>query len=459
MADPRKLLSNAFGLSKGRSIATSDGLQAMTNFCQVCNPNNPASTRVGAGLKMLTNVSKAIGKGGKLPISIDKVGSNTKWVLGMVGIDSQTLYEAGQGKNNIIDAGIAAAQGVYEKVSTGTFTINDIPLFHSPLNNLDLYLQTVRAGKADTNATFSSRMDPEYNHPSPWAADLDAALPKYKFLFVVQIKFNAPYLGGSSNGNLTRQISFVAKKSTRPGITYDMTDVNYYNFRTKVVTKSSFEDMTMSFYDDNRNSAATMMAGYMSALSPIVNADTADLYERQGMSASMIGNLTLNSATGQGAATTSVTQPYVANNSGSTGALSDNLKTVIKEITLYQIFDNGRRVNTYTFVNPRVISFALDDVDMSSSELNSLDMKFNYESLHTELSLDMRSVASRLTDLTSVGRYPLYYAGSPTTKAGNIDYGNSSAANAARNGCLTDAASMVSSTIGAVANYMTKLFD
>ena len=82
MADPRKLLSNAFGLSKGRSIATSDGLQAMTNFCQVCNPNNPASTRVGAGLKMLAHASKAIGKGGKLPISIDKVGSNTK--LGIV---------------------------------------------------------------------------------------------------------------------------------------------------------------------------------------------------------------------------------------------------------------------------------------------------------------------------------------------------------------------------------------
>lgn len=469
MADPRAFLGGLFGVGgKGKSIATSNGLQMMQNFCHAANPNNPASTRVGAGLKMLTGVSKAMGKGGKLPVSIDSLGNNTKWILGTVGINSQTLFAAGQAVKQpdgtyksptVIEAGMKAAQGVFDKVKAGKFTINDIPLFHPPLNALYEYQQNVEKSKVSAN-TYKSRFetaDPITDHPLPWAADLDPAMPKYKFLFAIQIKFNAPYLGGDGGGTLTRQLSLVAKKATRPGISYDMDDVNYYNFRTKVVTKSEFEEMTLTFYDDSRNSAQAVMAGYMSALSPIVNASVDGLFEQQGMLGGQASH-TINSTSGQGASPMSFTQPYMRNNSGSTGPLKSSLNTVIKEIKLFQIYDNGRHVNIHTFVNPRIKSFGLDDLDMSSSEISTVEMKFVYESLRTELSLNMADVASQLSELTSAGKYAMSYNGENTNKLGNTQYGKTQASNAIRNSCLADATNMISGTIGAVSSYMKKLF-
>ena len=176
----------------------------------------------------------------------------------------------------MVDAGLTAAQQLFDRVKSGTFTINDIPLFHTPLNALYQYQQSVINSRI-SSSTYSSGFtttEPVANHPLPWANDIDTALPKYKFMFAVQIKFTAPYLGGSGNGTLTRQLSLVAKRSTRPSVNYDLHDANYYNFRTKYVAKADFEDMSISFYDDSRNSAHALMTGYVSAMSPVTNSPT-----------------------------------------------------------------------------------------------------------------------------------------------------------------------------------------
>lgn len=462
MADPRKLLSNAFGLRKGGSIATSNGLQAMLNFCHAANPNNPAATRVSSGLKTLSSISKALGKGGKLPVTIDNVNSNVKWVLGTLGIDTQTVFEFTKGQNNIVDAGIAAAKGVFDKVKAGKFTINDIPLFEPPLDTMDKYISGIRRSREVER--FRLAKDPVATgegHASPWAEGLDKAMPKYKFLFVVAFEFNAPYMQEVGQGGLRRQLSYVARRSTRPGIKYDMQEVNFYNFRSKVITKSEFEDMSMTFYDDSRNSAATLMSAYMSAMTPIVNnlSMPANRYEEQGMLNSTYTMETINQATNAGANASTISQPNVTGSSSSTGPLQNDLNTVINKITLFHIIDNGRRVDAYTFINPRVVSFSMDEVDMTVSEVNTVEMKFTYDNLITDLSADFRQYESVLSTLTDDGKYKLQFNGEQSTKTnGNVQYGETAAARAVRNSCLKDATDMITNTVGAVKNYMNKLF-
>lgn len=473
MADPRSFISGVFG-KKAKSIAGSNGLQTMLNFCQAANPNNPAASRVSAGLKTLTGISKAIGKGGKLPVTVDNLSSNTKWVLGMVGIDSQALFKAGQAtetyrdpvtgelkykQKSIVDAAMGAAEGVFNKVKKGQFSINDIPIFGPPLEAAYKLQKTSQAEITAGVASSISQMD-SMDYPSPWAVDLAnrTHVPKFKFLFVVQFTFNAPYIGGDGSGDVGRTAAFVVRKSSRPGIKYEMQDVNYYNFRTKVVTKSEFEEMSMSFYDDSANSVATLHTAYVSAMSPIVNAFASELLEQQGMNSASYSNNTFNSNTsGGGASTPSVTQPGVANNSSSTGALVNNHKTVIKEITLYHVFDYGRLCNKYTFINPRITSFDLDDLDMTSSDITGIDLKFNYETVHTELALPISAVAGTLTTLTQQGRYPMNFEEVHSTKGGLTTYGTRTQGTAKSN-CASNAMGLISDTIGSVKNYLGKLF-
>lgn len=468
MADPRSFISGIFG-KKAKSIAGSNGLQTMLNFCQAANPNNPASGRVSAGLKTLTGISKAIGKGGKLPVSVDNLSSNTKWVLGIVGIDSQALFKAGQAERDpvtgqykqksIVDAAMGAAEGVFNKVKKGQFSINDIPIFGPPLEAAYKLQKTSQAEITAGVANSISQMD-AMDYPSPWAVDLAnrTHVPKFKFLFVVQFTFNAPYIGGDGAGDVGRSAAFVVRKSSRPGIKYQMEDVNYYNFRTKVVTKSEFEDMSMSFYDDSANSVSTLHTAYVSAMSPIVNAFATDLLEQQGMNSATYNDNTFNNGiSGGGAYTPSVTQPGLRNNSSSTGPLVNNHKTVIKEITLYHIFDYGRLCNKYTFVNPRIISFDLDDLDMTVSDITGIDMKFNYETVHTELALPISAVAGTLTTLTQQGRYPMNFEEVHSTKGGLTTYGTD-VQRVARNNCAQDAMGLITDTIGSVKNYLGKLF-
>lgn len=435
-----------------KSIATSPGLKAMTEFCRATNPNNPTASRVGAGLRSLSALSTALGKGGKLPASIDSINSNVKWVLGTVGIDSQTLFKIGdeiitdpatgeQRKRNIAETATEAAKQVFDRVKKGQFKIEDIQIFGPPLQEA---YDIIRMNTDEAFNQIGSNVVNMHSN-TPYAVDLDRALPKYKFIFVVQFIFNDPYLQDPS---FQREFTFMIKKATRPGVTYKLEDVNYYNFRTQVKTQTELDEMSMEFYDDGVNSVHALYDAYTKATTPVLNYGSsmeAAMMESDGTtfapSVSHIQGI-------QGPV------PMMNLNSASLGPLADDNKNIIREIKLYHVYDNGLYTNIYTFINPRITSFTLDDVDMTSmGDPCAVNLKYKYDSVFTESAVDLRLVNT--IDLTSFGIHPLRYVGDGF-QMGELGNGGVMG-NMAHNNCFDNVKSTASSVIDTVKSTASKV--
>lgn len=86
-------------------------------------------------------------------------------------------------------------------------------------------------------------------------------------------------------------------------------------------------------------------------------------------------------------------------NSSSSGPLQEGNKTVLTEVVMYHVYSAGRKVNIYHFFNPRITQLVQDDVDMSSSDGNEIQVNFAYDSVYTELGVDMASINNRMIDI------------------------------------------------------------
>src|SRR5665213_263237 len=168
-----------------------------------------------------------------------------------------------------------------------------------------------------------------------------------------------------------------------------------YNFRTKVPTKTIYPPMTMKFYDDDYNNAFQFYATYMKLMSPIANidiesqaVDPLDAYDNAG------GGMGFNANTQKiqtGWANT-VGQGYAASlgpygkipTSGSSGVSTpaSNIRNVLRRITLFQVYKQGRMMNVYNFYNPKITQMMLDDMDMATAgEGNEVSLTFSYDSV------------------------------------------------------------------------------
>lgn len=381
-----------------KSISTSHALNALLEAKRALTASTPAASAVGAGLRSLVSISKAVGLGGKLPATLDNVSSNTKWVLNQLGINTHAIFEVGRTNKSVAAAGQAAVNSVFGKVAAGKFTKQDIPLYQPPLENLNRLSKQI----------FVPKAPPRYNiEVSPYAMDLFAYAPKYKFLFVVQFTFSPSYQALNS---IQRQFAFLIKKTTRPSVKYTTDDVNYYNYRSKYITKTEFDEMSMTFYDDSKNSIGAFFTAYTRAMSPILNHEMAN--------PTMLESLGIPDATNTNMASIPGIQGGIpsSQSSGSSASLADNNQTIIDNIKLYHVHDYGRRVNVYTFHNPRLTALDLDDMDMSSSDVNTMDIKFVFDGFYVDL--DQTISSTGLTDITTAGLYPLRENGS--SSGGNI---------------------------------------
>lgn len=404
MADPRVHSARNVGKTKG-NISTSHAVQAAGNIRQVLDPTALISTRVGAGMRSFVSLSKALGLGGKLPFDITKIDNNTRWVFDQLGINGNTVMQLMSSNPSLATAGTSNAATIFNKIVGGIFGQKDVKIHTAPMINLAKACYAHEFKPAEHMASFNDRI----LQVSPYAMDLLRYAPKFKFLFVVQITFSDAY--ADVDHNFQKEFAFVIKKASRPEIKYHTEDVNYYNHRTKVITKAEWDPISMTFYDDGRNNAATFHSLYTRALSPVMNYANATHMmgaEAEGITGSsafrpeQIGN----------AGAVPILSQY---NSASTGILANDAKTLISEIKVYHVFDNGKYANIYNFINPRITSLALDDLDMSANEVGALDIKFEYDTVYTELKQPLQNL--HLEDLTSAGQYPLRYVGGPSQQA------------------------------------------
>jgi hypothetical protein len=177
--------------------------------------------------------------------------------------------------------------------------------------------------------------------------------PKLKFNFTISFDYTDMFTAYAGDDD-PYSISFGVKQITRPNPNIIYEDVNYYNFMTKVATKMDFGVTTVTLYDDRNNKAHNIFKNYIESVSPLANNErgAAQLLHRAGQSTSAsIGPLT-----------------------------SDATNGPIKSIRVTHFVDQYGSKVIYDYLNPKIQNVALDELDMTQSDVNTISFTFLYDS-------------------------------------------------------------------------------
>lgn len=382
--------------------------------------NSVGAGAVGEGLRTLASVSNTIRQGcGSLPTSIGGAlgavadsadaafTAGTDWALEQMGMDFRTVDAVNAFNPGIANQALGQAQQIYNQVRQGNFKYTDIPSYLQDFQNLERLGRNIFTPSADDK---NNQLQPQCE-ASAYALDLIARAPKHKFMFVVQF---VPASGYESIRNL--DIAFMVHESTRPNIKYQTEDINFYNFRSKVITKTEFDPMTMKFYDDIRNDAGRFHAAVLKALTPVANFPTYNEFrnpEEKGMLFDKTG-AAIDGVSFQGRSSTASHGPL---NSGA-GV------TLFSEIILYHLFDAGRVMNVYRCYNPRITDLKLDELSMAESAPTSVELSFVYDTCYIDTNVSFRdgqlarSAQSASAGIANSALYSLKYIDSPSAATG-----------------------------------------
>lgn len=182
--------------------------------------------------------------------------------------------------------------------------------------------------------------------------------PKLKFNFTMSLNINLDVFNPEidSWGNDDRkEIKFGIKQISRPNPTINYEDVNYYNYMTKVATKMDFGSINIILYDDRMNRAHKIFKEYLRAVSPITNLN-------REQSKNLI-NLGMSTSSG-------------------IGKLPDTGKNgPINSIRVTHFITMNDTV-IYDYLNPKIQNVVLDELDMSTSDVNTINFTFIYDSFN-----------------------------------------------------------------------------
>lgn len=204
-----------------------------------------------------------------------------------------------------------------------------------------------------------------------YASDLNAFHPKHKFIFKVVFRFNPEY--AELFKMTSRDFSFLVMNIDKPKINFESEEVNHYNFRTKVVKKITHDPLTMTFIDDIKNKVFEFTELYRLCFSPqarrrATEMNTPMVTKDSGMNFSEHRELNV----AMNASTASVS-PMVGQS-----------VNVLEQIILHQYFDYGVSVNSFHFMNPRILTMDWDDADHANSNGDAINIQFDYDILYTE---------------------------------------------------------------------------
>jgi hypothetical protein len=247
-----------------------------------------------------------------------------------------------------------------------------------------------------------ARRDPTSWVSSSYAAALAGATnyrPKLKFLFKVQFIFKAGVIQSLLEGGLItsamadsvnrNEFTFMIKTVDRPKVDFEYEeDVNMYNFRTKVLKKIRHRELTIAFMDDTGNRVFDFFRILMMLYSPI----TRRQMSREGTTTAPDSNTAMP---GNGMSFGNPSTDY--GNIAHRGVINTNVGQALDCIRVKQMFmqpsaiDGGfgppNEASThlnpsqviFDFLNPRLVSFDLDDLSHETSDPNLLTMQFDYD--------------------------------------------------------------------------------
>ena len=251
-----------------------------------------------------------------------------------------------------------------------------------------------KLGGASTSTIGKLGADQPFR-PGTWNATSYAAAlagatparPKLKFLFKVQFVFNEQILN-QFPGDLARKLrennfTYMIKSVDRPKVDFEYEDdVNIYNYRTKVLKKIRHRELTVTFMDDVGNSVFDFFRALMMIYSPI----TRDSVKRDGNVTALPNTTRFQLGSGM---TFSNLSEFKQDDTAHRGVVNSAAGNAIEVIRVKQIFvdptaspqDSQSAVKAvfYDFINPRLVSFDLDDLSHELSDANLLTMQFDYD--------------------------------------------------------------------------------
>jgi len=258
-----------------------------------------------------------------------------------------------------------------ERTATELFGIAVEQYGANPLND---YLRSVTGqNKPETYSTTDGNF-----YATSYAASLANSQfrPKLKFLFRVEFLFKPGVLEQFGRADWQRNFSFLIKSVDRPKVDFEYEDINKYNFRTKVLKQIKHRDLTMTFMDDVGNNVYEFFRFMMMVHSPITRRS---VYMTQN-----IADAKALYSTGSGMEFTDGLGK--TNDFAHRGVVNTEVGNVIDAIKVTQIFlnpneklENATKQVSFFFINPRVVSFDLDDVNHEVSEANLFTMQFDYD--------------------------------------------------------------------------------
>lgn len=179
--------------------------------------------------------------------------------------------------------------------------------------------------------------------------------PKLKFNFTMEIEYRADIdpKGSSTMAGLTIPL----KSITRPAVTANMVDLNFYNYRTKTPTKMDYGTVTVVLYDTPDESVShEIMQELLREMSPISRVDVFDK--------TLIDDPT--------------SVPFGA--MSSLGAMESRMGPVrVLKVYHHYVINGVHRYTGYAYLNPKLSSTDLGELNMSESDVTLVSMTFTYD--------------------------------------------------------------------------------
>jgi hypothetical protein len=365
---------------------------------------NEANSKIGQGLRTLASISENVrNNAGPVPSIIRETGeavldAGADFVLDTVGVGARETRSNGvRFSPQVANRALGQAEAIYDAVRNGQLDdFEDLPTAIAEFSNLEILLRSIFTGSPRREDRFANQC------VSPYARDLIARAPKHKFMFVVEFVLNEPYASQFGN-ELSEELAFVVKRAARPNITFDYEEVNFYNFRSKILKRHEYQPITMTFYDDHNGKAIEFWHEYLKALSPLSSRTPADatapkLYESNSMNFQFF-----DEQNGPSNPLSAGTSALRSNANGITPT------TVISHVNLYHVYRGGSKFDQYQFISPKITELTLDELDMTQSgDGSEVALTFTYDALAMFAGNNMDSETSNdLEALTDSGEYAL----------------------------------------------------
>jgi hypothetical protein len=217
----------------------------------------------------------------------------------------------------------------------------------------------------DTISDFGGH---EWN-TTAYARDLIRYQPKHRFLFKVLFE---TYDGQAFNhlfGDNRNAFQYVIKHIDKPTITFNYEDVNYYNYKSKVLKTITHDALSMTMIDDIDNSFHDFFRGYLLSHSPISRSyNSSQSIEQLKTNGFAFSNLETGGS-----------------DSAIRGVLENGNEHILKSIRVFQYFAHGMMVNEFRFVNPRIIDFNFDEASHEGGDQgHHCTIRFDYDALVLE---------------------------------------------------------------------------